>query len=71
MEMSFADEETVMAEIEALISKVWQKMSIAPNLITPFSRMTYHEAMSSYGSDKPDLRYSATVSTVISSIIHC
>ncbi|KAL1612979.1 aspartate--tRNA ligase msd1 [Paraconiothyrium brasiliense] len=61
MEMSFADEETVMAEIEALISKVWQKMSSAPRLTTPFSRMTYHDAMSSYGSDKPDLRYSATI----------
>jgi aspartyl-tRNA synthetase len=71
MEMSFADEETVMAEIEALISKVWQKMSNSSKLITPFSRMTYHEAMSSYGSDKPDLRYSATASTVMFSKIRC
>lgn len=60
--MSFADEETVMAEIEALVDNVWGKMTSVPHLVTPFRRMTYHEAMSLYGSDKPDLRYSATVS---------
>ncbi|OAG06789.1 aspartyl-tRNA synthetase-like protein [Paraphaeosphaeria sporulosa] len=59
MEMSFADEETVMTEIEALVSKIWSTFTKAP--VTPFPRMTYHEAMSSYGSDKPDLRYSAKV----------
>ncbi|KAL5465590.1 hypothetical protein PMIN06_000491 [Paraphaeosphaeria minitans] len=62
MEMSFADEGTVMTEIEALISKIWSTFTKAP--VTPFSRMTYHEAMSSYGSDKPDLRHSAKIHEV-------
>ena len=63
MEMSFADEETVMEMIEALISSVWSKFAQAPT--TPIPRMTYQEAMSSYGSDKPDLRYSAKVSIAV------
>lgn len=71
MEMSFADEETVMAEIEALISKVWQNITQAPKLTTPFARMTYHEAMSSYGSDKPDLRFSAKVSIALPESSRC
>lgn len=64
MEMSFADEETVMEVVEALIRQVWTKFAQAP--ITPIPRMTYQEAMSDYGSDKPDLRYSAKVSITVS-----
>lgn len=60
MEMSFADEEDVMRETERLLRKLWQRVL---NLKTPetFPRMTYHDAMSLYGSDKPDLRYESKV----------
>lgn len=60
MEMSFADEEDVMRETERLLRKLWQRVL---NLKTPedFPRMTYHDAMASYGSDKPDLRYESKV----------
>ena len=61
MEMAFADEETIMGEIESLISHIWRETSCATPLAAPFARMTYQEAMSSYGSDKPDLRYTAKV----------
>lgn len=63
MEMAFADEETVMEEIEKLLLYVWDLTLPGSGIKVPFSRMTYHEAMSSYGSDKPDLRYGAPVSS--------
>jgi aspartyl-tRNA synthetase len=62
MEMAFAGEEDIMAEIERLLQHLWNSMG--DPIKSPFQRMTYHEAMATYGSDKPDLRYGATVSTV-------
>lgn len=63
MEMSFAGEEDVMAEVEKLLRNLWYKV-LNKEAPTPFRRMTYHDAMASYGVDKPDLRYKAKVCTV-------
>jgi aspartyl-tRNA synthetase len=60
MEMSFADEATVMNEIEKLLHRLWHKL-LGQNISLPIPRMTYQEAMSSYGVDKPDLRYESKV----------
>jgi len=60
MEMSFAGEEDVMAEVEQLLRKLWYHLKKV-KVPEKFPRMTYREAMSSYGSDKPDLRYPAKV----------
>jgi aspartyl-tRNA synthetase len=60
MEMAFAGEEDVMAETEELLKVLWSHL--LEQDIGTFPRMTYQEAMSSYGSDKPDLRFKATVS---------
>lgn len=62
MEMAFAGEEDIMAEIEGLLQALWKYNDKPVEL--PFQRMTYQEAMATYGSDKPDLRYGATVSSV-------
>jgi len=59
MEMAFAGEEDVMAQTERLLQVIWNKNN---DKSEPFLRMTYQDAMSSYGSDKPDLRYDAKVS---------
>jgi aspartyl-tRNA synthetase len=63
MEMAFAGEEDVMAETEQLLLKLWSKNFPEFRAGEKIRRMTYQEAMASYGSDKPDLRYNATVST--------
>ena len=56
VEMSFVDEDYIYSVHEELISRIF-KETIGLNLATPFPRMSYNQAMSSYGSDKPDLRF--------------
>ena len=55
IEMSFVNQEDVIEVGEAVISAVWALKG--HKLATPFPRLTYAEAMASYGSDKPDLRF--------------
>ncbi|KAF1942206.1 aspartyl-tRNA synthetase [Clathrospora elynae] len=61
MEMSFADEEYIMAETEKLLKELWLEVPKHGNTPSTFPRMTYREAMASYGSDKPDLRFKAKI----------
>jgi aspartyl-tRNA synthetase len=56
IEMSFVDEEDVIAVIEPLYARVVREVHGAEVSI-PFPRMTYDEMMARYGSDKPDMRY--------------
>lgn len=55
METSFMDEEELMGLVEDMVRDVFCKALEIP-LHNPFPRMSYAEAMSRYGSDKPDLR---------------
>ncbi|KAF3004283.1 hypothetical protein E8E13_008481 [Curvularia kusanoi] len=63
MEMSFAAEEDIMAEIERLLRALWYRI-LKQKLPEKFQRMTYQEAMASYGSDKPDLRYDSKIQNI-------
>jgi aspartyl-tRNA synthetase len=55
LEASFIDEAGIQAINEALIRSVFKEV-LGVDLENPFPRMTYAEAMSRFGSDKPDLR---------------
>ena len=55
MEISFAKTDDVILVVEILIREIW-KLFLDLELPIAFPRMTYTQAMSSYGSDKPDLR---------------
>ena len=58
LEMSFADEATVMGFVERMAIEVSQRVvPDRPIQATPFPRFTYAEAMDRFGSDKPDLRF--------------
>ena len=56
MEMSFADQEEIMAVNEGLIKHVFKTVK-GIDIPTPIKRMTFADAMSKYGSDKPDVRF--------------
>jgi len=56
MEMSFVSKEDVFAVIEGMLTHVFKK-TLDIELDTPFPRISYHDAMNLYGSDKPDLRF--------------
>ncbi len=56
VEMSFVDQEDVIEVGEKLIGRVWRE-TLGYEIPTPLPRMTYADAMSRYGSDKPDLRF--------------
>lgn len=60
MELSFADENDIMSIIEEMVV-VCFKEGLGIDLKPPFMRMSYAEARSSYGSDKPDLRISEKI----------
>jgi aspartyl-tRNA synthetase len=55
-EMSFGDEEDIYALGEAVLTRIWREVA-GVELATPLPRMTYAEAMTRYGSDKPDVRF--------------
>lgn len=54
LEMSFPQQERVYETIEPLMQQVCEVSGY--KVETPFPRMTYQQAMRSYGVDKPDLR---------------
>ena len=56
MEMSFLDQEQILALNERLIAAVWQQVK-GVTLPTPFPRITWQDAMDRYGTDRPDTRY--------------
>ncbi|GAA2481100.1 aspartate--tRNA ligase [Streptomyces thermolineatus] len=56
VEMSFADQEDVIALGEKVVSRIWKEVH-GVELPSPLPRMTYADAMARYGSDKPDLRF--------------
>jgi aspartyl-tRNA synthetase len=55
MEMSFVDEIDVQNMLEGLMCHLFKSL-LNIDLPQSFQRMSYDEAMSRYGSDKPDLR---------------
>jgi aspartyl-tRNA synthetase len=58
LEMSFVDEASVMAFVEAMAVEVSQvTVPERPLFQVPFPMLTYEDALERYGSDKPDIRF--------------
>ena len=56
VEMSFVEEEDILPMMEQLMVRIFSE-TIGKNVMMPFPRITYKEAMARYGSDKPDTRF--------------
>ncbi|MFO7803064.1 MAG: aspartate--tRNA ligase, partial [Desulfovermiculus sp.] len=56
LEMSFVDEEQVMAVSEDMVSTLFYDV-LGLTLPTPFPRMSYAQALHEYGVDRPDIRF--------------
>jgi aspartyl-tRNA synthetase len=56
LEASFITQEDIFRLIEGLLKEIFAATREV-TIPTPFPRLTYHEAMDRFGSDKPDLRF--------------
>jgi aspartyl-tRNA synthetase len=57
LEMSFVEQEDILRLTEELFTAMLPAVAPHLRLTSPFPRITYAEALSRYGSDKPDLRF--------------
>ncbi len=63
MEMSFMDQDEILDLNERLICSIWKAVK-GVELPRPFPRMTWHDAMERYGTDRPDTRYGMELTNV-------
>jgi aspartyl-tRNA synthetase len=56
MEMAFVEEHDVQGIVEKVLRQVWQSV-LGHELDIPFPRISFHDAISRYGTDAPDLRF--------------
>lgn len=56
MEMSFAQRDDVIGVVEGMIALLFRELKCV-EVTRPFQRLTWEEAMSRFGSDKPDMRF--------------
>ena len=70
IEMSFVEEEDVIAVNEALVKRVFKEV-VNEDVVLPIKRITYKEAMDKYGSDKPDLRFGMEINDITQEVKEC
>lgn len=58
LEMSFVEEEDILQLMEELLASLVEATKPDMEVLKPFPRLTYKEAMEKYGTDKPDIRFS-------------
>ncbi len=62
LEMAFARPEMVYAVVEGALAAAFREIGV--EIVCPFRRMPYAEAIAVYGSDKPDLRFDLRIQDV-------
>ena len=70
VETSFLTQEQIMQLMEELVRTLFSEV-LGVQLPKPFARMSYHEAMRRYGSDKPDLRVALELVDVADLVRQC
>ncbi len=65
LEMSFVEENDVMDLNEAVLTQLLKELVPEKKILSaPFPRLTWHEAMSRFGTDKPDMRFGMEIKDV-------
>lgn len=70
MELSFVDQEDILAHLEDLFKTVVQEVT-GIRVESPFPRLTWQQAMDLYGSDKPDLRFGLPITDITAIAAQC
>lgn len=70
LEMSFVEPEDVYAIAEGFVKRLFKEV-LDVDIPTPLPRLTYTEAMNSYGSDKPDTRFDMKIVDISSIVENC
>ncbi len=63
VEMSFVDESDVQRIAEGMMARIFKEL-LDVEIPLPLPRLTYRQAMESYGSDKPDTRFGMKITTL-------
>jgi len=71
LEMSFVEQEDVWQIAEPLMIELTEKFSDKKVLSKPFPKLTFKEAISKYGSDKPDLRFGMEIAEITNLVKDC
>jgi len=64
LEMAFIDQDDIISVVEGIMVRIFDKI-LNVKLQAPFPRMSYKEAMSRYGTDKPDTRYGLEIEDIM------
>ena len=72
LEMSFIEEEDIMSLNEAVLTQLLKELVPEKEIMqTPFPRLTWKEAMSRFGTDKPDMRFGMEIVDVSDLVKDC
>lgn len=70
MEMTFVTPDDIFAVVEGMMKHLFKEV-LNVEVIAPFQRLTYRDAMDKYGSDKPDLRYDLPIVDISEAVRQC
>ncbi|MEG2949909.1 MAG: aspartate--tRNA ligase [Clostridia bacterium] len=70
MEMSFIDPEDIQGVVEGAYAKLFEEL-MHVDVQLPLKRITWRDAMSRYGSDKPDTRFGMEIADVSENVRGC
>ncbi len=70
MEMAFVTPDDIFAVVEGMMKHLFKEV-LNVEVIAPFQRLTYRQAMDTYGSDKPDLRYDLPIVNISEAVRQC
>ncbi len=68
MEMSFVSRDEIIDILDEMIIGVVTDVSDKKLMFTPLPRLSYHEVMERFGSDKPDLRFGIEIKNVTDAV---